>query len=502
MWLKSLISYAAFVLTAVSQTGCIVLAAAVARPEVSLGPVVEKVQHAGPPQGQERAHLSRLTRTLWEGLSASEAFTSKSFQHVAGISSTEPVSSNLTTMLLKGYDSDTCGGSPDYMLGTVLTNYGCVEVVGNYVKIHSCSQSSSSTIDIIFNTYSADDCSSDSYLMSSSFVLGGTGCFPAPTAAQDSVDVVCDTSNQPWTDDMEGLTLLVYQCEDCEQGENGEPPVSFLAYDSAGWECTPDRDGLYYSAWCSEGQSYTHVAYADSACTQPLHEDSVLLSCDSSELTGQFSTDVVGEFMDDDSFDYSVTSHRGFCSTADVTAALTPLVGKTAKKECPVEDGDDDFCFHVESKIDYKGVKYSYEDLQAGKEPECSIPHSPFSKGVIISTICGKTARVTDTHLMATTKGFQLAYSLKAGDVLFGDYHQEQCTVTSVQSEEVTQQYFGLNCVHSEVLVSGLRASTFGDFHALPSWYMSYVGGVLGSEVASSIGVRFAALYSRFMLMA
>jgi hypothetical protein len=96
---------------------------------------------------------------------------------------------------------------------------------------------------------------------------------------------------------------------------------------------------------------------------------------------------------------------------------------------------------------------------------------------------------------MATTKGFQLAYSLKVGDVLFGDYHEEHCTVTSVQKEMSIQKYFGLNCVHSEVLVSGLRASTFGDFHTLPSWYMTYVGGLVGSDAASTIGGYIAEWY-------
>jgi len=156
---------------------------------------------------------------------------------------------------------------------------------------------------------------------------------------------------------------------------------------------------------------------------------------------------------------------------------------------------DDDVCFHVDTVIDYKGVEYSYEDLMAGKEPECSVPHSPSSRGVIISTSCGRTARVTDTHLMATTEGFQLAYTLKAGDVLFGDYHQEQCTILSVKKEDTVQQYFGLNCVHSEVLASGLRASTFGDFHALPSWYMTYVGGLVGSKTASALGTYIAEWY-------
>jgi len=161
------------------------------------------------------------------------------------------------------------------------------------------------------------------------------------------------------------------------------------------------------------------------------------------------------------------------------------------------EGGTDGWCFHVDSMIDYKGVEYSYEELKAGKEPECSVPHSPSSKGVIISTSCGKTVRVTDTHLMATKKGFQLAYSLKAGDVLFGDYHQEQCTVISVEKEKSTQQYFGLNCVHSEVLASGLRASTFGDFHTLPSWFMSYVGGMFGADTASALGEVVSSWYFR-----
>ena len=151
-------------------------------------------------------------------------------------------------------------------------------------------------------------------------------------------------------------------------------------------------------------------------------------------------------------------------------------------------DDPDDTCFHVDTKIDYKGVEYTYEELKAGKEPECTVPHSPASKGVVITTSCDKTVRVTDTHLMATTKGFQLAYSLKAGDVLFGDYSKDMCTVKAVEKEKTTQQYFGLNCVHSEVLASGLRASTFGDFHTLPSWYMTYVGGLVGSETASSLG--------------
>lgn len=135
------------------------------------------------------------------------------------------------------------------------------------------------------------------------------------------------------------------------------------------------------------------------------------------------------------------------------------------------DEGDDSWCFHVDSIINYKGQEYSYQDLMAGKEEECVVPHSPNSFGVQIKTSCNSTLRVTDTHLIATSKGFRVAYSLKIGDVLFSDLKGESgtCTVLSVEKETSLQQYFGLNCVHSEVLVSGIRASTFGDFHTLPA---------------------------------
>ena len=165
---------------------------------------------------------------------------------------------------------------------------------------------------------------------------------------------------------------------------------------------------------------------------------------------------------------------------------------------CHGEDSSDSVCFHVDSKIDYKGKEYTYDEFLNGTVSECTVPHSPTSTGVIVSTSCDKTLRVTDTHLVATTNGFQLAFSLKKGDVLFGDYvNSNHCVVQSVTKEKSPQKYFGLNCVHSEVLASGLRASTFGDFHTLPSWYMTYVGGLVGSEYASRLGDFIVAEWNR-----
>mgnify|MGYP003385082007 FL=1 len=159
---------------------------------------------------------------------------------------------------------------------------------------------------------------------------------------------------------------------------------------------------------------------------------------------------------------------------------------------------NDDVCFHVSSRITYKDKEYTYLELVNGAEPECTIPHSPKSRGVVISASCideetgqktNKTVRLTDTHLVATSTGFQLAFSLKSGDVLFADYtDSHRCAVLSVRKETHVESYFGLNCIHSEVLADGLRVSTFGDFHTLPSWYMTYVGALVGADSASFIG--------------
>jgi hypothetical protein len=153
------------------------------------------------------------------------------------------------------------------------------------------------------------------------------------------------------------------------------------------------------------------------------------------------------------------------------------------------EDKDDNVCFHESTKITYQGRIFTLAQLLAGEEPECTVPHTPTARGVIISTDCAKTLRVTQTHLVATSTGFQLAHTLTAGDVLFDDMAGEpRCTVTSVTREKGRERYFGLNCIHSELLADGLRTSTFGDFHTLPSWYMYYAGLALGPEAAARLG--------------
>ena len=158
-------------------------------------------------------------------------------------------------------------------------------------------------------------------------------------------------------------------------------------------------------------------------------------------------------------------------------------------------------CFHEDTVITYKSREFSLEHLLNGVEPECHVPHVPKSRGVVVSTTCEKKLRLTDTHLVATSQGYQLAHTLRRGDVLFADFEgDEKCNVTNVTKEATIQTYFGLNCVHSEVLANGLLTSTFGDFHTLPSWYMYYAGLALGPQLASRLGNFIAEDFHSYIL--
>lgn len=181
------------------------------------------------------------------------------------------------------------------------------------------------------------------------------------------------------------------------------------------------------------------------------------------------------------------------CAAVGCTGSLWSCM-KDKKKN----DGAND-CFHEDTTITYKdGTTFTLDQLLSnpGTLPDCSVPHVVSSIGVRIDTSCRRTLRVSDTHLVATSRGFQLAYSLKPGDVLFGDFNgDEQCVIESVDKEKGVQKYFGLNCLHSEVLANGIRTSTFGDFHTLPSWYMYYAGNIAGVDTASWLGNYIAEWY-------
>ncbi len=164
-----------------------------------------------------------------------------------------------------------------------------------------------------------------------------------------------------------------------------------------------------------------------------------------------------------------------------------------------VTSGASSVCFHESTVITYKGAQYTSEQLE--KHPECRIPHHVQARGTIIETSCGTNGasgtagskaallRLTDDHLVFTPTGLRAALDLKAGDAIFSDASSAStCQVLRVSKEMTEQPYFGLNCLHSEVLANAVKCSTFGKYHFVPSTWMSWTGRLIGVERASRWG--------------
>lgn len=129
-------------------------------------------------------------------------------------------------------------------------------------------------------------------------------------------------------------------------------------------------------------------------------------------------------------------------------------------------------------------------------------------RGVLVTASCKsdgrkKTLRLTDGHLMYTRRGLQPAGQLLPGqDVIYADLEEkEACAVLSVTREEHEQQYFGLNCLTSQVLANGLKASTFEKMHFVPALWMQIMGRILGIKKASAIGDFVASLIHKMNLI-
>ena len=71
----------------------------------------------------------------------------------------------------------------------------------------------------------------------------------------------------------------------------------------------------------------------------------------------------------------------------------------------------------------------------------------------------------------------------------------------SVTKEASPQRYFGLNCLKSQVLASGIKCSTFEKLHTLPAMWMQVMGRILGIKRASALGDRVAELVQRMNLI-
>jgi hypothetical protein len=148
-------------------------------------------------------------------------------------------------------------------------------------------------------------------------------------------------------------------------------------------------------------------------------------------------------------------------------------------------------CFHEDTLITYNGAELSLTQLE--RHPECSIPHIVHAVGSIVTAMCGasepKVLRLTSGHLLYTQRGLQAAGDITTSDTVFSDTAERiPCHVVKIAKETSVQKYFGLNCLTSQVLASGIKASTFEKLHSIPSFWMAVMGRVLGIKRASEAG--------------
>lgn len=153
-------------------------------------------------------------------------------------------------------------------------------------------------------------------------------------------------------------------------------------------------------------------------------------------------------------------------------------------------------CFHETTRITHSARTFTLAQLEAaaaGQEaPQCVVPHVVRGNGLLVRTACHEgddALRVTPDHLVFTSTGLRTASSLVLGDELFADeLQQHRCRVVHV-AHEYNQNYFGLNCARSSVvLANGVKTSLFGGVHVLPSLYMRVASRVLGVALASRVG--------------
>lgn len=172
--------------------------------------------------------------------------------------------------------------------------------------------------------------------------------------------------------------------------------------------------------------------------------------------------------------------------------------GSSSIKVAGCGSSSNNVCFHETTLISL-GDANNLSLAALRDHDECVVPHIVEDFGVTITSRCGvdqKVLKVTDSHLLFTQHGLKAAINLQPGvDTLFSDLTETStCHVLRIEKEEKQQKYFGLNCLSSQVLANGVKASTFGKLHSIPALWMQVVGRIFGAERASRTGDFIAEL--------
>ncbi len=166
-----------------------------------------------------------------------------------------------------------------------------------------------------------------------------------------------------------------------------------------------------------------------------------------------------------------------FISTSTATSTTTPAAGSSNS------------CFHVDTRIAYKGAVYTLANLRDFHE--CSIPHTVTTSGLRLETSL-HVLRVTPDHLIFSRDRLVRASTLKVNDMV--DTIDGPATIKSI-TIETDQTYFGLNCLESIVHANGVKTSTFGSYHTVPAAWMSVMGRLAGIQRASRWGDLIASVW-------
>lgn len=216
-----------------------------------------------------------------------------------------------------------------------------------------------------------------------------------------------------------------------------------------------------------------------------------------SATSTSFSTTILGQTLNVAKNGAAITLTNSAASQCSGSATCT-------SGDCRSSSSSSTTCFHESTSITYQGKVYS---LSSSLPTECHVPHTVVAdNGVAITVDCSASSvtllRLTPDHLVFSGRGLVAAASLAVGDRVFADVEEKTvCRVASIARERDQQRYFGLNCRDSIVLANGVKTSTFGHYHTIPSLWMKFGSMILGIERSSSIGDFFASGLKRIGLI-
>lgn len=129
----------------------------------------------------------------------------------------------------------------------------------------------------------------------------------------------------------------------------------------------------------------------------------------------------------------------------------------------------------------------SLEELE--RVPECTVPH----KVVRMDGLCahmadGQEICLSPDHLVWQHNSPARADTLFPSGLLMTQYNTTS-SIVRISRDYGPRVYFGLNCANTSIVhVNGIKASTFGSYHALPSLWMYWASKIVGITWASRIG--------------